>query len=80
MKTLKKRLLSSVEVHGKVDIYGIFILFPDFKKFTVYRRLFELQGEGWIKIRKTRSIGGITSPSPNVSRTKKQLYEQLNLL
>lgn len=80
MKNLKNRLLSSVEIHGKIDIYGVFILFPDFKKFTIYRLLFELQNEGWLKIRKTRSIGGIISPNPNVMRTEKQFYEQLFLL
>lgn len=74
MSKLKERLLSSIEIHGKSDIYGILNLYPNERKFTVLRNLFMLQNEGWIKVNKFRVIDGVKSNNPNVSRTQKKHY------
>ncbi len=79
MDNLKKRLLSSVELHGKVDIYGLLSLYPSFTKRQIIRQLFVLRDEGWIKINKTRMIDGVVTKNPCVLRTKKQLYTQAHL-
>jgi len=71
MNKLKDRLLSSIEVHGKVDIAGLLQLYPNDKKFTIIRNLFVLQSEGWIFVRKFRTIDGVKTRNPNVRRTKK---------
>lgn len=76
MNNLKKRLLSSIELHGKCDIHGLLQIYPEFNLFTILRNLFILQNEGWIKVRKTRTIDGITTKNPNVARTNKQMYSQ----
>ena len=59
MSKLKERLLSSIEIHGKSDIYGILILYPNERKFTILRNLFMLRNDGWLIIRKHRTIDGI---------------------
>lgn len=76
MNNLKSMLLSSVELHGKCDIYGLLNLYPMFTKRQIFRELFNLRNEGWIKINKHRVIDGVTTNNPNVSRTKKQMYTQ----
>lgn len=76
---LKNRLLVSIEVHRKMDICGVFTLYPHERKFTILRNLFVLRNEGWIKVRKTRIIDGVRTDNPNVFRTNKQLYSQPEL-
>lgn len=76
MNNLKSRLLSSIELHGKFDIYGLLNLYPGFTKRQVLRELYNLKNEGWIKINKRRVIDGVSTDNPNVSRTKKQMYTQ----
>lgn len=80
MNNLNKRLLSSIENHGKCDILGILKLFPEFKQFTILRGLFELRNDGWVKVNKFRTIEGVKTHNPNVYRTRKQLYSQTSLL
>ncbi len=79
MSKLKERLLSSIEIHDKCDIYGILNLYPNERKFTILRNLFILRNEGWVKINKFRVIDGVKSNNPNCSRTQKQLYTQQDL-
>jgi len=78
MSKLKERLLSSIELHGKCDIHGLLNLYPGFSKFTILRNLFILRNEGWIKINKQRTIDGVKTDNPNVFRTQKQMYKQLD--
>jgi hypothetical protein len=80
MEALKKRLLSTIELHGKCDIHGLQLMYKDVSKITVIKGLFHLKNEGWIKLNKTRTIDGIVSNNPCVFRTKKTLYIQLSLL
>lgn len=56
MNNLKARLLSSIELYGKCDIYGLLNLYPGFTKRQILRQLFTLRNEGWIKINKHRVI------------------------
>lgn len=79
MSNLKERLLASVEVHGKCDIYGLLNLYPTESKRSILKVLFTLRNEGWIVISKTRMIDGIPSNNPNVRRTKKTMYTQPTL-
>lgn len=79
MNKLKDRLLSSIEVHGKMDICGVFSLYPNDRKFTILRNLFRLRNDGWIKVSKHRTIDGVKTDNPNVQRTRKQLYSQPEL-
>jgi len=80
MNKLKERLLSSIELHGKTDIHGLMLMYPDFTWRQVYRQLFVLRNEGWIFISKNRTIDGIKTNNPNVRRTNKAMYTQLSLL
>ena len=79
MVKLKKQLLASIEVHGKCDIYGLLNLYPHETKWRILRALFTLRNEGWIRINKTQVIDGDTYPRPNVKRTQKQMYRNLEL-
>lgn len=76
---LKNRLLASIDIHGKVDIHGVLNLYPHERKFTILRNLLVLRNEGWIKVRKHRTIDGVKTDNPNVFRTNKQLYSQPEL-
>lgn len=80
MSNLKERLLSSIELHGKMDIHGLMQMYPHFTWRQVYRQLFALRNDGWIFISKNRTIGGVKTNNPNVRRTNKQMYQQLPLL
>lgn len=80
MSYLKKRLLATIEVHGKSDISGIYNLYPHERRFSILRSLLILKNEGWIKIRKSRTVDGFDIPQVNVQRTKKQRYAQLSFI
>ena len=79
MSKLKQRLLSSVENHGKCDIYGILKLYPRERKFTIIRNLFLLRNDGWVIISKYRVIDGVKTNNPNVRRSQKQMFKNLSL-
>lgn len=76
MEDLKKRLLASVEAHGKSDVTGIYNLYPHERKFSILRSLIELKHEGWVILRKTQMIDDMRYPRPNVRRSRKQYYSQ----
>lgn len=78
--TLKQRLLASISLHRKVDILGLYKTFPHESKIQILRNLFILQNEGWVKIRKYRTIDGINSYNPNVRKSNKNMFKQLDLL
>jgi 16S rRNA G966 N2-methylase RsmD len=80
MSELKKMLLSSIENHGKLDISGLYQIYPHVKKFSVLRNLFLLKKEGWIVIKKTRMVGDVKVKNPNVRISRKQMYKQTKLL
>lgn len=78
--TLKQRLLASISLHEKVDIIGLYKIFPHENRIQILRNLFTLQTEGWVKIRKHRTINGINSYNPNVRKQNKNMFKQLDLL
>lgn len=80
MNDLKTRLLASIEAHGKSDITGVYGLYPHEKKISILRALILLKLEGWVYLRKTQMIDGLRYDRPNVRRTRKQRYTQLNLI
>lgn len=76
----KIALLSSIEVHGKCDISGVYNLFPHLKKITIMRHLVNLRNDGWLVIRKSRMEDGYRINRINVRRSKKRMYEQMKLI
>lgn len=80
MTDLSKRLLASIENHGKSDIKGIYKLYPHETKEDIDASLQELDSLGWVIVRQTQVVGGERSKIPNVRRSKKQYYTQSQLL
>jgi len=80
MTDLSKRILSSIEAHGKCTIDGVYKLYPHETKKNIDDAIAELDSLGWIKYRLQMTVDGIKHDIPNVRRSRKQLYSQQTLL
>lgn len=76
MQDLKMRLLASVENHGKMNVDGVYKLYPHETKKNIDHALGELDAEGWVCLRQTQVVDGNKVFIPNVRRSRKQLYTQ----
>jgi hypothetical protein len=77
---LKEQLLASIENHGTCDLSGIYALYPHYRKTTILRALFQLQAEGWVRLKRFRTENYDKIEVLNVCRTRKKLYRQLELM
>jgi len=79
MKDLSKRILASIEQHGKTNVSGLYKLFPHEGELDIDFAIKELVELGWIKHNLTQVCEGFKKDIPCVFRTSKQYYNQQEL-
>jgi hypothetical protein len=79
MTDLMKRLLASIESHGKSDVTGIYKLYPHESPQDIDAAIASLDAAGWVHYRKSQTIEGLRGMIPNVRRSSKQVYTEQKL-
>lgn len=79
MNDLQKRLLASIENHGKSDMRGIYKLYPHESTKDIDAAIAQLDADGWVHYRLTQVIDGDKRDIPNVRRSSKQFWTETSL-
>lgn len=79
MTDLAKRLLASIEQHGKTNVAGLYKLFPHEGQLDIDFAIIELCKEGWCIYNKSQVVEGFKKDIPTVRRSSKKFYIEQSL-